>query len=192
MIGLGLVLMAGCAGMRTGGLAEELVVESIQVTPWALWYGVFYEPPIRRPVSLPNFASIPTNAVPKIGKEVRGFKLIGFEEKYKTRRLLGKDVKVDVSELTIQRGRRTAKIRKGHLIPWDEFRVRVRHTPTDKVTVLDIGESLTVAGKTYTLRSVRRKTRLCIFVCEATGEVFQLPVADVRRRQTGAKPTNNE
>ena len=132
----------------------EFVVEAIKRVPWSLWYGSFYEPPIPSGGPLGNrHLNLPTNAVPKIGKEVKGFTLVGFEEKFKTREIHGNQVKVDASILTIQRGNRTFTMQKGRC-PYHEYKVRLRHGPTGKITTLAVGDTL-VAG-TARLRGSRR------------------------------------
>jgi len=127
---------------------------------------MFYEPQIPSGGPLGNrHLTIPTNAVPKIGKEVKGFTLVGFEEKYETSEIRGKQIRVDASILTIQRGNGTFTMRKGRS-PYHEYEVRVRHVPTGRITTLDLGDPLVAGMNTYILKRVDTETQSCILTCE--------------------------
>ena len=163
------------ASERSSRSSREFVVESIERKPLILWYGAFYEPPIPSggPLGI-HHVQIPTNAVPKIGKEVEGFKLVGVEEKFEMKEMRGKKLKVDVSELLIQHGNQTFKMRKGIDQTFYRVTVRVRHVATGKVFALIPGDTFSVGTKAYTLQQVDTKADSCVLIDRANNSSIKL------------------
>jgi hypothetical protein len=155
----------------------DFAVVSVRCEPLLLWYGMFYEPPIRWEISdIPP--SIPTNSILKIGKEVRGFRLIAVDEKQETRVIQGNEVKTDVTELTIQSGDRQFKMRKGERLPYTEKFATFRgNSPQPDVTVR-VGDSFKMMGRSFLLTDFNEKTGRCTVLEEATNRILDVkPIA---------------
>ena len=137
-------------------------------------------PPLPKGLSLVNIrkvqSSIPFDTWTKndIGKEVRGLRLIAFDEKYEIREIDGKKQKVDVSLLTVQHDGKTIRFRRSPKGKLDDYLVRFHLEPENLVYDVAIGDEFNIRKEEFTLSDIDVTNETAVLVRTTSGKELRL------------------